>query len=362
MGADRLIAILRPCRHAELKHYKRKPVLPSAKAHSTVSRQWELLRQLPSKSPGTTTAELAASLHSAGYKISRRTIERDLIDLSLMFPLQCNDASAPYGWYWQPGVSVELQGITLTEALSLALVEDAIRPLLPNSMLRVLEPRFNHARQKLKTLSEDNHAARWLDKVASVRPDLNLQAPDIPEEILETLQQALLEEKQLQCQYYSAHSDKMSQLTINPLALVQRGLITYLIGTAHSYTDVRQYAVHRFRELTLMPTPTQGLKDFNLQAYLSTDALQFGKTEKIAFQAWLSEKQARLLRETPLSADMALTDLGNSNGYRVTATISDSWQLQWWILSLGDALVVERPLNLRAKIAETLRSAAAGYE
>ena len=336
--------------------------MPSAKAHSTVSRQWELLRQLPSKSPGTTTAELAARLHSAGYKISRRTIERDLIDLSLMFPLQCNDASAPYGWYWQPGISVELQGITLTEALSLALVEDAIRPLLPNSMLRVLEPRFNHARQKLKTLSEDNHAARWLDKVASVRPDLNLQAPDIPEEILETLQQALLEEKQLQCQYYSAHTDKMSQLTLNPLALVQRGLITYLIGTAHSYTDVRQYALHRFRELTLMPTATQGLKDFNLQAYLSTDALQFGKTEKIAFQAWLSEKQARLLRETPLSADMALTDLGNSNGYRVTATISDSWQLQWWILSLGDALVVEMPLNLREQIAQKLRNAAAGYE
>ena len=336
--------------------------MPSAKAQSTVSRQWELLRQLPSRSPGITTAELATRLHLSGYKISRRTIERDLIDLSLMFPLQCNDASAPYGWYWQPGVSVELQGVTLTEALSLALVEDAIRPLLPNSMLRVLEPRFNHARQKLKSLGEENQAARWLDKVASVRPDLNLQAPEIPEEILETLQQALLEEKQLQCQYYSAHSDKVSQLKLNPLALVQRGLITYLIGTADSYTDVRQYAVHRFRELSLLESPTQGLKDFNLQAYLNSDALQFGNTERIAFQAWLSEKQARLLRETPLSADMALTDLGNGDGYRVTATISDSWQLQWWILSLGDALVVEMPLNLREQIAQKLRNAAAGYE
>jgi len=334
--------------------------LPSAKAHSTVSRQWELLRQLPSKSPGITTSEITTRLQSAGYTISKRTIERDLIDLSLMFPLQCNDASAPYGWYWKPGVSVELQGITLTEALSLALVEDAIRPLLPKSMLRVLEQRFSHARQKLKTLGEENHAARWLDKVASVSPDLNLQAPDIPEEILETLQQALLEEKQLQCQYYSAHTDKLSQLTLNPLALVQRGLITYLIGTALPYTDVRQYAVHRFRQLTLSPTSTQGLKDFNLQTYLSTDALQFGKIERIAFQAWISEKQARLLRETPLSPDMMLIDLGN--GYRVTATISDSWQLQWWILSLGDGLIVEKPQNLREQIAEKLRSAAAAYE
>jgi Predicted transcriptional regulator len=334
--------------------------LPSAKAHSTVSRQWELLRQLPSKSPGITTSEITTRLQSAGYTISKRTVERDLIDLSLMFPLQCNDASAPYGWYWKPGVSVELQGITLTEALSLALVEDAIRPLLPNSMLKVLEPRFSHARQKLKTLGEENHAARWLDKVASVSPDLNLQAPDIPEDILETLQQALLEEKQLQCQYYSAHTDKLSQLTLNPLALVQRGLITYLIGTAHPYTDVRQYAVHRFRQLTLSPTSTEGLRDFNLQAYLRTDALQFGKVEKIAFQAWISEKQARLLRETPLSADMMMTDLGK--GYRVTATISDSWQLQWWILSLGDGLIVEKPQNLREQIAQKLRSAAAAYE
>ena len=334
--------------------------MPSAKAHSTVSRQWELLRQLPSKSPGITTSEITTRLQSAGYTISKRTIERDLIDLSLMFPLQCNDASAPYGWYWKPGVSVELQGITLTEALSLALVEDAIRPLLPNSMLKVLEPRFSHARQKLKTLGEENHAARWLDKVASVSPDLNLQAPDIPEDILETLQQALLEEKQLQCQYYSAHTDKLSQLTLNPLALVQRGLITYLIGTAHPYTDVRQYAVHRFRQLTLSPTSTEGLRDFNLQAYLRTDALQFGKVEKIAFQAWISEKQARLLRETPLSADMMMTDLGK--GYRVTATISDSWQLQWWILSLGDGLIVEKPQNLREQIAQKLRSAAAAYE
>ena len=336
--------------------------MPSAKAHSTVSRQWELLRQLPSRSPGITATELVTRLNTQGYKISKRTVERDLIDLSLMFPLQCNDTNAPYGWHWKPGVSVELQGITLTEALSLALVEDAIRPLLPSSMLKALEPRFSHARQKLKALGEENQAARWLDKVASVRPDLNLQAPDIPEEILETLQQALLEEKQVQCQYYSAHSDKISQLTLNPLALVQRGLITYLIGTAHPYTDVRQYAVHRFRGMTPLRTTTQGLKDFNLHSYLGTDALQFGKTERISFQAWLSEKQARLLRETPLSADMVLTDLGNGEGYRVTATISDSWQLQWWILSLGDAVVVEKPLNLREQIAQKLRSAASGYE
>ena len=32
------------------------------------------------------------------------------------------------------------------------------------------------------------------------------------------------------------------------------------------------------------------------------------------------------------------------------------------ILSLGDALVVEKPLSLHEKIAEKLRNAASGYE
>lgn len=335
-------------------------LVPSAKTHSALNRQWELLQHLPKRSPGITVSELLARLTADGYTISRRSIERDLRDLSVVFPLQCNDGGTPFGWYWKPGVNVELQGVTLTEAVSLALVEDAVRPLLPGSMLSVLEPRFEHARAKLKNLGEGNPAARWPDKVASVRPDFNLHAPEIQAPILEALQQALISEQQVQCHYYSAHTDKLSDLTLNPLAIVQRGLITYLIATAVPYTDIRQFAVHRFRNTTLLDTPCQGLESFDLQAYLDSDALQFGKPEKIRLHAWVSERQARLIRETPLSADMRLEAL--EEGFKLEATVTDSWQLHWWILSLGDAFVVQEPQALRQQIAETLRRAAAAYE
>lgn len=333
--------------------------MPSAKSHSTVSRQWELLKHLPKRESGITVTDLLVRLEACGYKISRRTVERDLIDLSLVFPLQNSDTT-PQAWYWTPGVNVELQGITLTEALSLALVEDAIRPLLPASMLSVLEPRFVHARQKLKGLEDDNPAARWLEKVASVRPDLNLQAPDIDPHRLESLQKALINERQVQCQYYSAHTDKLSEMTLNPLAMVQRGLVTYLIATAHPYTDVRQFAVHRFRAVDPLDKPAEGLQGFDLRTYLASDALQFGTPEKIHFQAWVTERQARLIRETPLSSDMTLEQL--EDGYRLRSTLSNTWQLHWWILSQGDAMVVEQPAELRAQIGQTLQRAAAAYQ
>ena len=334
--------------------------MPSSSAHDATTRQWDLLQKIPSRSPGLTTKELLDGMREAGYQVTKRTIERDLITLSRLFPLQCNDKGTPYGWYWAEGASVSLPGISMGEALSLVLVEDAIRPLLPGSMLRALEPRFRFARKKLESLAQDNPTIRWLGKVASVSPDLSLLPPNTPEKILETLQAALLQEKQLQCRYYSAHNDKERELVLNPLALVQRGPITYLIGTSPPYADVRQYAIHRFREAKTLPSPAQGLDDFDLQIYLASNALQFGSTAKVNLQARLNDSLARLLRETPLSSDMTLEKL--PEGYRLRATISETWQLQWWILSQGEALIVEAPQSLRKQIAEKLKRASAQYE
>ncbi len=76
--------------------------------------------------------ELVARLDSAGFKASKRTIERDLNDLSRQFPLQCNDKGSPYGWHWAAGASLDLPGVSLSEAVSLVLVEESIRKLLPS--------------------------------------------------------------------------------------------------------------------------------------------------------------------------------------------------------------------------------------
>ncbi|MNE68155.1 hypothetical protein D3C80_1638040 [compost metagenome] len=142
--------------------------------------------------------------------------------------------------------------------------------------------------------------------------------------------------------------------------MIQRGQVSYLIATAVPYTDIRQFAVHRFRKLRILDSPTEGLRAFDLQAYLRSDALQFGDTDKIELQAWISDNLARLVRETPLSADMHLTPL--EAGHRLQATVSNSWQLRWWLLSQGDGLIVEQPLSLRRQIAETLNNAAAQYQ
>ncbi|WP_342650017.1 WYL domain-containing protein [Pseudomonas sp. REB1044] len=83
--------------------------MPFATTRATLSRQWALLRQLPSRSPGVTSAELVWRLRDVGFTVSKRTVERDLNELSLIFPLERNDKSIPFGWHWSASAG-ELRG------------------------------------------------------------------------------------------------------------------------------------------------------------------------------------------------------------------------------------------------------------
>lgn len=328
--------------------------------HNTLSRQWEMLKLLPPKAPGMSSAQLHRALQDAGYQVSKRTVERDLQELSRPFPLQCNDLGTPWGWHWMQDAALELPGLGLAEALSLAMVEEVLPTLLPHSLYNGLVPRFQQARRKLESLASENATARWLHKVASVRPELALQPPQSDPALLDSIQLALLEERQVRCRYYAAHRDKERELTLNPLALVQRGLITYLVATAEPYQDVRQYALHRFRQVESLDAPANGLDAFDLNAYLASDALQFSPNGKVQLQAWISDTLARLLQETPLSDDMTLEP--QAEGQHLRAILSDSWQLRWWLLQQGPNLCVQAPEELRTFVRDSLQNTLVRYQ
>lgn len=169
-----------------------------------------------------------------------------------------------------------------------------------------------------------------------------------------------MHERQLSCHYYSAHRDQHNELTLNPLGLVQRGQVTYLIATASPYHDIRQYVLHRFEQASLLEKPSVKPEGFKLRDYIESGAMQFGSSEKIRLRATLSEGVARLLRETPLSDDMELSS--SPNGIELTATVGNSWELRWWILSHAESVIVHEPVSLRSEIKGRLIEAAAAYE
>lgn len=334
--------------------------MPQATHHHALARQWELLRLLPTRPPGMTALELATRLQDNGFAVSKRTIERDLSELSSLFGIACNDKGMPYGWYWMNGEPADLPGISVTDAVSLNLIEEFLKPLVPSAMMATLEARFRLAKKKLDELSKDNKAARWIDKVKYVPPTLSLIPPKITAGVLETIQDGLLAEKQVSVRYHKPESAHPHELILHPLGMAQRGSVTYLVATAYDYTDVRLYAVHRIEAATLLDEDVIKPEHFSLEHYVAAGALQFGSGEPINLRARINGTLRTILDETPIAMDQRIVHESEDH-YVLEATVVNSWQLRWWILSQGANIVIFEPLAVRDRIQEALRNALNGY-
>lgn len=322
-------------------------------------RQWELLKHLPSKGSGVTASELTDILKIQGYSVSKRTVERDLLELSRQFALICNDKSKPYGWKWMENIEFDIPALSLADCVSLSLIEDMIVPMLPSSILKSLRPRFEHARTKINTFHESNIITRWPDKIRIRHPAIPLIPPTIDEAVLDTMHQALLEEKTVQITYQGTGTKQTITLLLHPLGLVQRGVISYIVSTAFDYQDIRLYAMHRITQAEIQEHEVRRPEGFSLDNYVESGSIEFGSGDTIKFKARLHPDVAFYLKESPLSMDMTYEETGTWP--IINASVQDSWQFRWWVQSQGSRLEVLEPYSLRHEIAEEALKTVALY-
>ncbi|MEO8120963.1 MAG: WYL domain-containing transcriptional regulator, partial [Rhodoferax sp.] len=310
-------------------------------------------------------SEIAAKLNDAGYDVSVRTVQRDLKELSEIFPIELNDKNArDYGWRWIKGANLDIPGMSVSEALAMRLVETHLKQLLPSSMLESLNGVFSLAQAKLDKLEKqnNNHAKDWLDKVRVVPPAQPLLPPVVNEAVQSAIYQGLLEDKQLMVSYQAASSDHPKDYVLHPLGLIMRGAITYLVASARDYADARLYALHRFSRVEILAAAAKTPEGFNLDTAITNGLADFAiQGEPIQLELRCTEDVAAFIAETPLAADQMVTP--DVDGWvRLTATVNDTRQLHWWLLGQGNAIVVLGPASLRTAAIESVTQSMAQYE
>jgi predicted DNA-binding transcriptional regulator YafY len=331
--------------------------MPKSPIHFSVSRQLEMLRSIPTHGRGITAKQLTENLLQSGFKVGKRTVERDLIDLSLRFGLFRDTSSMPH--HWKILKPLDIASVEITEAVSLVLAEEVLRKMMPASMLQTLEPKFTQARGKLEALPHNTHA-RWTRKVRYIPASLAHIPPKISTAVLSRIQTALLEEKQIVLRYSAHSSKKATEITLHPLSLVQRGTVPYLVATAYDYEDPRLYAIHRVQSAKVIDEPCRTPKGYSVDQYIASGALDFGSGEKLQLKARIHNDLAIYLMETPIAEDQ---EIALKNGaYQLTATVRNTWQLHFWILSQGSSITVLSPRSLRDQIRNEAVATARNYE
>ena len=82
--------------------------------------------------------------HLARHNIDAklRSIQRDLVTLEDILPVECRKDDKPYSWRWQRLNNAKLNQLSLSQAIALRLVETELKGVIPTDLYNRLEPLF----------------------------------------------------------------------------------------------------------------------------------------------------------------------------------------------------------------------------
>ena len=321
-----------------------------------------MLQQIPREPRYISSLQLHERLADAGYEVSLRTVQRDLVKLSSHFPLLQSEPSGrgKTGVAWafsKHGQHMAFPGMDAVTALTVSMALEHLQTLLPPQVLQHLEPWQLEAEEQLHKLNSSKYQG-WMDKVR-VAPQHFLQAPQVGAEAVGLIYEALLENRQF-CATYKGKSERI----IHPYGLVQQGHTLYLLCRFYEFDDVRITALHRYQSVELLDEPVRPFPEFNIDDYLNSGALQWvlPERQRIALKLRISPWLNRHLEETPLSEQQRLTaDSEFPERWILEADVLDGMQLRRWLLSQGAGLHILEPKPLREWISGIVREQARDY-
>ena len=98
-----------------------------APATDTLMRHWQLLSMIPRYPSKVASRDLQLRTEQEDFTVSKRTVERDLMTLSKIFPLVSDAREKPFGWSWQrDALPLDLPSLGNSEALAFALIAHCV--------------------------------------------------------------------------------------------------------------------------------------------------------------------------------------------------------------------------------------------
>jgi predicted DNA-binding transcriptional regulator YafY len=327
----------------------------------TLMRQWVMLTRVPRAPRKVDTATLRQYLSDQGFEVDPRSIQRDLMKLSSLFPLLCDQEHRPYGWSWtRDAPPLHAPGMDVHTALAFRLAEDHLRHLLPDATRAYLSHWFTQARSVLDHL-DGNGVAAWPRKVRAIPQGQPVQPPIVLPEVLEAVHHGLLHEQPLKVSYRKRGEVEPRDYVVHPLGLVYREAVPYLVCTLWDYPHVVQFVLPRMLTAEALDLPRRVPEGFSLDAYIDSRAFDFRLAdEAIVLEALFHPLAAPRVLETPLAPDQVVTHEPDGR-LRLRVGLADTVQLRTWLRGFAEHVEVVAPRGLRDELAASARAMALTY-
>ena len=321
--------------------------------NAEVIRQWKILKTI--EAGRWTGAGALAREHG----VTERTIRRDLEALQEAgFPLYDDRQDGKKVWRLIEGYQQKLtQSFTLSELAALYFSRNMLSFLGGAPFAKDLEAAFARIGEALPAKS-----LPYLERIQelfSARPDSWKDYSD-KQDVIARLIDAILHQRQARIAYYSFHSKRTKEYTLDPYRLVYFRGGLYLYARAHEYGEVRTFAVERVQKMEVLEEGFEVPPDFNPSEYgRSAFGIAGGEPQTVelvfrpAMAGYIQERtwhESQRLEEDP------------DGSVRLTMDVALGFELKAWVKGFLPDVKIVRPAELREEVAREVAEARAELE
>ena len=316
------------------------------------------------------------------YTNERKNLENDLIGLNQIFndifysdalvrvPAWGNNISGQTArFYIEPSFSIDV--INEQTVFFWEMLDKYTANYLPFSFKQGITDKLTQLRRQDKDNFHQSSLGQWQDHLITL-PSI-VQAPKLDSEVIGSIHQALLQNRQLRISYQNKWEEKPTQRVVYPKGLIFIDNMIYLTGfnPVDDYIDDnvllkehRNFAVNRITKAVVVDKPIPdwvGRDVFSLENLRQIGKLEPTIDSQIKLVLKVQKYACQHLYERPLSTDQKITKI-DGNWNQVRATVANTYRLQDWLVSMSQLSVVIEPLGLKEVILERLNSALELYK
>lgn len=252
------------------------------------------------------------------------------------------------GWYYQqPNYILPAIILTKEEVVAFFLGEELVKRYLGTPFEQPIRLALEKIKQYLPeqvSFEKDKIAFTFTEgATVSVNPELILD-----------FYQAVIDQKQVEMQYYTASRDELTKRIVEPYHLHNIRGNWYLIAFCRKRKEFRNFLLGRIREYKLLHTKFTKDSEFSLEEYLKSGFIAERGSKIVEVVIKFDAYQARWIKERKWHPSQEIEEL-SSGGLLLKLKVSGLEEVKRWVMSYGSHAEVLEPESLRQEIEKEIK-------
>ena len=271
--------------------------------------------------------------------------------------------SSPNRYKAIEGFEFPTEQVDSPTALTLLMAKDLLQHSLPSVCHKQLNDHLGDIEDRLKKSSKSEYL-NWKAKVAWYPEGYSNHMGDISDinpAVFDAISQAVFLDKKIKAKYFPRYKEDSKSSEINPLGLVNRGSIVYLVATYWNYDNVVHLPLYRFTSVEILEKETHKPAGFDLQTYIEEGGLL--KKEFDGEEVQVTLKASKYLLEHFQERPPGVPGTFRSDEENKTATFNQiiTNEFIWWLRAMGPSVKVLQPESLIDTLKKDLEKTLAQY-